>query len=945
MLIGEAPGREEEQCGRPFVGKSGRELTRILDRVGLPRDGMYVTNVCKLRPPYINGKQQPPSKEDIERDEQELIEELLRVRPRWVGALGRVATRWLCGDQLDMESSWSLAYPFNGRVADRLRTLGAGAWVDECRVVPLYHPAAGLHNTDLSAYVWRGIEIFSEYVHERLPATVPVDLFPTPSYTDDLSEARRMRGGVVACDTEGLPGRVWGGSLSSEPGRAWVGRVSDAQERGRVVEEFQRVLDDAERVVFHNALHDVPILDEMGVHVDWARTEDTFLMAYVLRLVPMGLKQLSRRFSGMEMRAYLEVVAPAEHRIAREWVARALAVRECPLCEGTGKVRETRKDGKGLKKQPVRCWWGGCVDGGMWPVREPQLKYDWDTGQWTMTNGWSVGRYLRGLRKDLEAGKYDVAEDGAGEDEETEAEQPSVRRRIQGWPDDVVAAIEMEVGELEEPTLDDIPLDDAVWYSARDADATVRAYPVLREQVERLELTDAYRLDLSVIPVAAEMQRNGMYVDQDYFRGFVAELERDNQIILARIQSRVGRPLNPGSGDQVAGLLFGDRRLEFSKKDEFTYETQFDLTPEKYTRSGKRASVNDKVLEGLKLKHSTDTELVELIDLILDYRARDKILGTYARKLPLIADSNSRVHTTIKPCRTATFRWASASPNLQNIPTRQKGNVDLGKLVRRGFVAPPGRVLGSWDFDQIEMRVLAWYSQDENLLRVFREGIDIHSMTAALVFRVPLDQFVSELNGSDPALAHKRKDQRTSAKNIGFGIVYGVTAEGLRAQMELRGQHWTTEECQSLIDMYLYEAYPGIGRFMMDAHAEARREGYVRSLFGHIRYLPGVHSSISSVREEALRQAANSKIQITAAELLKVSMRALRVEYRDVLREVDALILMAVHDELLFELPDTVEARAVVDTVVTAAMTNPVMLDGVRVGTEGKFAYSWDELK
>lgn len=1241
MLVGEAPGRQESECGRPFVGVSGRELNRILKLNGLDRAQMYVTNVVKERPPYVNGKQLPPSQAEIDRDEAELIEELLRVRPKWIGALGRVAARTLTGrTDLDMESSWGLAYPLSVRLREMVRAkagmasaeretggyvrrvppsdvysgipgsrvqdagsvhtstgesasvggsggtgvlAGSGSdlefgWLRDVRVVPTYHPAAGLRNADIAKFVWRGIEIYGQYVFGRLHPIVPRDEIQTPEYHRAVQSPRELLGAVVACDTEGLPGRVWGGSVSCEPGKATVFGVQSSR-------PFGQILSEAERIVFHNSLHDVPILEEIGIPVDWSRVEDTYLMAYCLCLVPLGLKPLARRFCGMQMQSYLDVIAPADRKLAMSYVERALDSKKCTVCDGAGKVPVMRKDGKGFKKAPEKCTADGCIDGGLWPERDPQLKYDWDNGTWKITKGWSVGRYLRDLRRDMTAGKYEI------EDEET-GELRSVRQRITNWPDDIQSIIASEIGELPEPTLDDIDADDATYYSARDADATIRVYPILSQQVDQLELRKAYELDLSVIPVAAEMQKNGMYIDRDYFAKFAYELEHENDKILARLESKCGRPINPSSGDQVAGLLFGDRGLTVSSEDVRWYtDLSFDLEPDKWTKSRSRAAVDDKVLEALKLKHASNVELVELIDLIINYRIRDKILGTYARKLPLMADENGFIHTTIKPCRTATFRWASSDPNLQNISVREKNGVNLGKRVRAGFIAPPGYVLGSWDFClepstkvlksdlswvqcaniqegdeligfdedlksnnrrgsclrgskvlktkklkkpcfklttthgsvicsddhmwvvkirengdgshrqwlstknikpghylshfsntwetdqtreagylagffdgegnvceqtvafaqnkgetlnkvlellhgkgfdvgggsekrlcqrhwlrgqaaglrflgsirpdrllhksrkmwegrrtwgrntgkakvlsveflgemdvvavetstktfiangflshncQIEMRVLAWYSQDETLLKLFNDinncpvaaGTgecpchDIHRLTASRAFRIP------------PNLV--TKEQRTSAKNIGFGVVYGVTAKGLKAQMELRGLYWTEEECQRLIDSYLFEVYPGVGRFMMTAHAEARRFGYVRSLFGHIRYVPGVHSSIASVREEALRQAANFKIQCTAAELLKLSMRTLWNEYRPILSGVGSRLMMAVHDELLLMVPDNEEARNVTDWAVTAAMTNPVILEGVDVGTSGKYGYSWDRLK
>lgn len=1143
MLVGESPGREEDLSGRPFVGKSGKELSRILERNGLNRRECYITNICKERPPYVNGKQHAPTKEEIERDTPELIAELIAAQPKWIYAIGRVAARWFIGDHIDMESAHALAYPLSVRVRDLVRShaallAGDGSrgsvdrvaqdWVQECRVVPGYHPAAAMHNADLAPFVWYDIEQFGKYVNGKLHPITPSDPYTEPVYTENIDElppTPSLFGGTVACDTEGLPGKVcWGGSVSCAPGTALVNRMPNTQSLSAVLEAAERIEEtvngakrpnnsysrasaeesgdnsyllalerteeqaggwvrssdearnhnhsaqgdvrvcsgtdsggstsrpsllqhtvcepgpprtrDSSReqspsrckthplhqwaranreerktlealsyetgmphlrcatckelppkeiaidteglpgtpwglsvsaeagtavvvrvadgaglrktqelinlvdsVCFHNVLHDYPILLEMGIDVPWEKVNDTFLMAYCLRLVPRGLKPLSRRYFNMTMQSYLDVVAPADRSLAMEYVKRAIAAKQCPLCEGTGKIKVLTKKGDRFKKDPVKCTYQNelgerCDAGGVWAEREEQLKYDWGTGKWKISKGWSTGKYLNALKKDLDTDKYEI------EDQET-GEVLNVRERIKNWPDDVLDIIEDEIGQLPEPTLDDISAAAATYYSARDADATIRVHSILSEQIDALELREAYKLDLSVIPVAAEMQKNGMYVDTDYFAEFCRTLETDNEKILAELEQCAGRPINPASGDQVAALLFGERGLKVTEDDERELLYSFDLEVEKWTKSRSRASTDDKTLEAVKLKYAGNKELVKIVDLVIDYRVRHKILGTYARKLPLMVDADSYIHTRIKPCRTATFRWASADPNLQNIPTRPKGTTDLGKLVRRGFTAPPGYILGSWDFDQIEMRVLAWYSQDANLLRVFRENIDIHCLTAALVFRVPFEQFVAEYKAGDKL----RKDQRTSAKNIGFGVVYGVTARGLQAQMELRGQNWTLEECQALIDMYLYEAYPGVGRFMMDAHAEARRTGMVRSLFGHIRYCPGVHSSSSSVREEALRQAANFKIQCTAAELLKVAMRTIHTEYKPLLDELNVKILMAVHDELLFQVPDKEEIKDIVDFVVTSAMTDPVPLDGVSISTAGKYAANWGMLK
>ena len=197
MLVGEAPGQREEESGQCFVGKSGRELDRILSLNGIERADMYVTNVVKERPPYVNGKQLPPSREDIARDEAELVEEILRVHPKWIGALGRVAARWLTGrEDLDMDAGWGLAYPLGSKVQELLRAACTAAggqysdWISEVKTVPCYHPAAGLHNPELAQFVWRGLEVFAGYVRGALLPPVPHDGFAGRElYTRDVWEA------------------------------------------------------------------------------------------------------------------------------------------------------------------------------------------------------------------------------------------------------------------------------------------------------------------------------------------------------------------------------------------------------------------------------------------------------------------------------------------------------------------------------------------------------------------------------------------------------------------------------------------------------------------------------------------------------------------------------------------------------------------------------------
>jgi DNA polymerase I-like protein with 3'-5' exonuclease and polymerase domains/uracil-DNA glycosylase len=1092
VMIGEAPGSRESQLGRPFCGKSGAELGSNLERAGLPRSSIYLTNLVKEQPPILRGKQQPPSKEQIERDEAELIEELAAARPRWIGAIGRFAARWLAGD-LSMESHHALAFPLQPQLRERLRreqivahrvldAFGAtkypvrpsppehqrvdpdsydDSWIDACRVVPIYHVASALHNPELQAVVWWDIRQFAAYVHGKLAPPAPVDAFPNPVYSllDDgsqrsnsttslhaesqkdglllvvdrafksrlrssephgppdsrasrrlrttgrsdkigntrsplqrkkLRESRSSRSGQptrkrpamgeephcvqarassnrrqrictskdtekrreqrervshlqkheqtpflgpaqgsvqleaspIAVDTEGTRENPWGGSFSTCAGTGIVFRASKAP-------SIKTFIESASKLILHNSLWDEAVLRSMGIILPWDRVEDSFIMADVLRLVPRGLKAGAQRDCGMEMRGYREVVGPAEKRLAREYVEAAIAARVCWVCDGTGKVLTRLQDGGPKKPKLVQC--PDCVDGGLWEPREPTIEYDDESATYKLKRGWEVQRYLRELQKSIDAGKYDNVQTETADGDEIE-EPDSPRKRFENWPDEVRLQISRALdADIPEPTLDDVPLREAVAYAGRDADATLRRYSVLRRQIDELGLEAAYRLDLDVMPVAAEIQRNGMRINRAYFASVVEELRERKDNTAAQLEEHIGRRLNPGSPDQVAELLFGKMHLDYTDDDdrELAPSFSFELTPEKWTPTRKRGSTDEKTLEGMKLKYSTNEDLVQAIQLILDWKMCDKV-QQFAEKLPRLVDSKDRVHTRIK-IGPATFRWASADPNLQQLPVREKHGEDLGRRIREGFEVEEGRLLGSRDFDQIEMRVLAFYAQDAALLDAFATGLDIHTLTASKVFRVPFEAVT--------------KAQRTSAKNIGFGIVYGVTARGLKAQMDLRGQHWTTEECQKLIDSYLYEAYPGVGRFMLDAHAEARQYNMVRSLVGHIRYCPAVHSTIPAIREEALRQAANFKIQCTAAELLKMSERDLYRDCGSRFRELDAKIVMSVHDELIVEAPDDPDTIEEVDALMNAYMTDPYPLDGVSITSGSKWGKTWAKTK
>jgi uracil-DNA glycosylase family 4 len=1170
MLIGEAPGYWESQERRPFTGKSGRELDAFLSRVHLYRETIYVTNLCKQQPPFINGKQQPPTQEDIRRDTPELIAELAAVRPRWIGAIGRYATRFLTGLDLSMESSHGLCYSLSGAIGNQLRTSVSGgrrsddgnrrddadaaagrgkpatflrasgtgtassvhrfqrrgmdvpggansggksgssvhaqpedemplrlsaariqidagdedqaAWIDDCIVVPLYHPAAGIHNPELSPLVFWDIAQFAKYATGRLPPLSPCDEHHRPHYERIIDFSSTSGSGpqhlvdhgaeavtgllrhtpLIAIDTEGYPHDPFSIQFSAHPGTGYVVRADAA----RAIAALRRQLfTGTAMLIGHNWLGvDLDICRALGIDLDdlgvrgWDRVEDTMLMLFCLRLHPLGLKPISRRLLGATQRDYAEVIAPAERRLALAYIKRAIAARACPACEGTGKVptysklsrqqlarlvvrrssphdvyigrpskwgnpfkigqdgtrdeviqkfrtylyadqvlrEQCREELNGkvlachcaplachgavlaeiangkLLKSSSKCTARGCIDGGLWPARQQQLDYDWDTGRWKFKTGWQVGRYLRSLQKDIEAGKFDDlgedADEPSAEDEGDERKPRTIRQRWNNWDEDIRGPVEELLGPMPQPTLRDVPAKEADDYAARDADLTLRIYPRIRALIDEAELYPAYRLDMNVIPVAAEMQRNGMPVDIPKLQALTERLRSENDIILAKLHHLARRAINPASGDQVAALLFGEQQLVYDDDDARDFQpVSFDLVSEKRTKTGKRASTDDKVLEGVKLKYSAQPDVVEVVQLILDYRMRHKIITTYTEKIP-----GSRERSGWRSCfaapaqnsgrglRSGGRTTPASSPASGRRPQQPSvGRAGTPSTSRTSPSATRAERISAAPSAAALLRRRAAFSAQRTIRKSSCASSPPSPATTTCCVRsargwtytssappVLGECRTRSWPSAAPPATPKPKTSATAQRNLNFGIVFGITPRGLQAQMELRGLRYTLDDCEQLIRTWVGEIFPGIGEFIRDTHTQARREGLSRTPLGHIRYAPAVWSTTPSIREEALRQLVNFRIQGGAAEALKAGLRDLWRRGRPQLDSADVLMLMSVHDENIFQLPDTDEAREVTAAVVETYMCNPIPLpNGVQITTKVKFARDWGALK
>ncbi|MCH2138019.1 MAG: DNA polymerase I [Phycisphaerales bacterium] len=430
-------------------------------------------------------------------------------------------------------------------------------------------------------------------------------------------------------------------------------------------------------------------------------------------------------------------------------------------------------------------------------------------------------------------------------------------------------------------SFDTVALESAVPYAAEDADITLRLVEPLRSQVDEQNLGALFDdLENPLVPVLADMEFTGVRVDPD-------ELDRQRDRLVGRLEALRAEiaeaapgPLNPDSPKQLAAALFN------AEDDEVP---GLGLTVIKRRKTGPSTDVE--VLEKLDADPEVTTPLPGLV---LEYRQLAKLVGTYLVALKAcINPETGRVHTRFNQIATATGRLSSSDPNLQNIPIR----TDLGRAIRKAFVAREGCVLVTADYSQVELRVLAHLSQDKGLITAFEAGEDIHRAVAAEVFGVSPDAVTSE--------------QRGAAKMVNFGIVYGITPFGLSRRL---GEGTSVARASQIIGDYKAR-FPGIERFLDDCVAQAQDTGFVETMAGRRREIPTIDSSNGQERALAERHAINSVVQGSAADLIKLAMLNLHARLPDL--HAEARLVLQVHDELVIEVPEAV-ADAARDLLVSS---------------------------
>ena len=462
--------------------------------------------------------------------------------------------------------------------------------------------------------------------------------------------------------------------------------------------------------------------------------------------------------------------------------------------------------------------------------------------------------------------------------------QPEQRHNMDDMAETYLGYRTIHIDELIGPkgkgqkSMRDLPPAEVYEYAAEDADVTLKLKNLLEPKLHEAGVWQLFsEVEMPLVRVLASMERNGVRLDTD-------SLKETSQILTARmndieqeIYRLAGEEFNIASPRQVGEILFGKMKI---------------VEKPKKTKTGQYVT-SEEVLQQLRGKS-------EIVGKILEHRGLKKLLGTYVDALPkLVNPRTGHIHTSFNQTVTATGRLSSSDPNLQNIPVRGED----GKEIRKAFIPEEGCLFFSADYSQIELRVMAHLSGDENMQEAFREGYDIHAATAAKIYHETMDSVT--------------RDQRTRAKRANFGIIYGITVFGLAERLDI-----SRKEAAELIDGY-FATFPKVAEYMEQAKAEAREKGYAETLMHRRRYLPDITSHNATVRGFAERNAINAPIQGTAADIIKIAM--VRIYNRFKRENIRSKMLLQVHDELNFSVyPDEKER---VERIVLEEMQNAYPLD------------------
>ena len=477
--------------------------------------------------------------------------------------------------------------------------------------------------------------------------------------------------------------------------------------------------------------------------------------------------------------------------------------------------------------------------------------------------------------------------------------QPELRHNMDYMAETLLNYKTIHIDELIGPkgknqkSMRDLPPTLVYEYACEDADVTLKLKNVLEPKLKESGVEHLfYDIEMPLVPVLAEMEMNGVCIDTDSLNETSKIFTNRMQELKQRIYELAVEQFNIASPKQVGDILFGKMKI---------------IDKPKKTKTGQFVT-NEEVL--MQLKHKS-----EIVEDILNHRGLKKLLGTYIDALPkLINPRTGHIHTSFNQTITATGRLSSSDPNLQNIPIRGED----GKEIRKAFIPEPGCLFFSADYSQIELRVMAHLSQDENMMNVFREGKDLHAATAATIYKKDINEV--------------SRDERTKSKRANFGIIYGITVFGLAERLDI-----ARDEAKQLIDGF-FQTFPQVHQYMEASKQKAREKGYAETVFHRRRYLPDINSHNATVRNFAERNAINAPIQGSAADIIKVAM--IRIFNRFKAEGIRSKMILQVHDELNFSVYP--EEKEMVERIVIEEMQNAFPLSVPLVADSG-FGQNWLE--
>jgi DNA polymerase-1 len=480
-----------------------------------------------------------------------------------------------------------------------------------------------------------------------------------------------------------------------------------------------------------------------------------------------------------------------------------------------------------------------------------------------------------------------VASEGFGESKEEI--DPKLLR-------ETALALSVLDSNIPEPTIEDI-------LQFANTESFSQARETILGEIEKRNLSRVYKeIELPLIPILDSMHTYGIKVDTDYLKELSKEYHKELDKLQKEIYKHAGEEFNINSPKQLGEILFVKMGLK--------------AKGQKKTAGG-AMSTRESELEKLK-------ELHPIIECILDYRELQKLLSTYIDNLPNLVEKDGRVHTRYVSIGAATGRMASKDPNLQNIPIKS----ELGRNIRKAFIAEKGFKLASLDYSQIELRLAAILSDDKQLIEIFKSGRDVHTEVAARVFKVPAEKV--------------DKEMRRKAKIINFGILYGMGVNALKANL---GKETKREEAQAFYDEY-FNTFKELAMYLDKVKAEAARTGYTETMFGRKRYFEGIKSKIPFIRAAAERTAINAPIQGSQADIIKIAMIRI-ADYIDKQKlHHEARMLLQIHDELIFEIKEkevesfTEKVREIMQDVLTKVQTK-----GVPILANCNVGQSWGEMQ